>query len=169
MFSTLSEATPIIPVFTILTTTTIALPHPCCLLIFPDSSPNNTLFITQMETLVLIELPSKPHLFELCEEKKVSTQPVGSSFLFNPLQTLSKSIFCISMPLSSCYPRLPHQVPSSRSSQLSPAVFQAPHPKAEGLLAFPGVPVSFIHSCGPSCQTIGLQSLLLLIPGAART
>lgn len=53
-------------------TTTMARPHPCCLLIFPDSSPTNTLFITQMESLVLIELPSKPHLFEFCEEKKKS-------------------------------------------------------------------------------------------------
>lgn len=126
MFSTLSEA----PSFLFLQShpPTMALPHPYCLLIFPDTSPTNTLFITQMASLVLIELPSKTTPFWTLWEKKVSTQPVSHFFLThckhspNPYSA-SQCHFLAAIPL------LPHQVPSSWSSQLSPAVFQAPLPQ----------------------------------------
>lgn len=120
-------------------TTTMALPHPCYLLIFPDSSPTNTLFITQMESFVLIELPSKPHLFELCEKKKVSTQPVPHFFLThckhspNP-SSASQRHFLAAIPafLIRYPPQGPHSYP-----WLS---FKRPPPPSRGLAGIPRSP-----------------------------
>lgn len=121
------------------------------------------MFSTQIASLVVTEWLCNLHLFEISGGKNVSTQPVSPFFstqckhsqihilhLFGPL----KAAFLYPLPP-------PHQVPSSRCAPSGS--FPRTPPPADDTLGFPGVPASFIHSCGPSCQATGLQSRLLLI------
>lgn len=130
MFSTLSKPTPITAVFTVPPP-----PHhhngPSSSLLPPASRSSQRAhqptpcLSPRWQALFWLSCLLN-HTF-LNSVRKKSLHSAGFSFLFNPLQTLQIHIPHLGATFQ--WLSLPHQVASSRSSQLPPAVFQAPHPQ----------------------------------------